>query len=137
MNQTNVQTALENIEAFNTGDWERLKKGITTDAVYEDMPSKRRLQGAGQFVEEFENWKKAGPDCKGKVLSSFVSGNTVIVEVNWKGTNTGPLGGQPPTGKTWDVNGCQVITIENDKIKELHQYYDMLSLMQQIGRIPK
>jgi steroid delta-isomerase-like uncharacterized protein len=137
MAETNVRSALENIEAFNSGDWDRLKKCLTTNAVYEDAPSKRRLQGVGQFVEEYQNWKKAGPDCKGKVLNSFATGNTVIVEVNWKGTNTGPLGGQPPTGKVWDVNGCQVITLENDKIKELHQYYDMFSLMQQLGRIPK
>jgi steroid delta-isomerase-like uncharacterized protein len=137
MTQANLQSALENIEAFNAGDWERLKKCLSSNVVYEDIPSKRRLEGAGQFIEEYQGWKSAAPDCKGKVLRTFVSGDTVIVEVNWRGTNTGPLGGQPPTGKGWDINGCQVITIENNRVKELHQYYDMLSLMQQLGRIPK
>jgi len=137
MTHPNIQAALENIEAFNTGDWDRLKKCLSSNVVYEDIPSRRQLQGVGRFVEEYQTWKSAAPDCKGTVLRTFVSGDTVIVEVNWRGTNTGPLGAQPPTGKVWDINGCQVITIENDKVKELHQYYDMFSLLQQLGHIPK
>jgi|SRR3990172_12621891 len=132
-----TQSAIENIEAFNNGDWNRLKNCLASDAVYFDAPTRRRLKGAGQFVEEYQNWKNAGPDCKGKITNSFASGNIVVVEVNWKGTNTGPIAGQPPTGKVWDVDGCQVITMENGKIKELHQYYDMLSLLQQLGMAPK
>jgi steroid delta-isomerase-like uncharacterized protein len=132
-----IQSAIENVDAFNNGDWKRLKGCLSAEVVYFDAPSKRRLRGAGQYVEEYQNWKNAAPDCKGKVTNSFASGNTIVMEVNWKGTNTGPLGGQPPTGKAWDVDGCQVVTIENGKIKELHQYYDMLTILQQLGMAQK
>ena len=132
-----IQSALQNIEAFNTGDWNRLKDCLSADVVYLDAPSKRSLKGAGHFVDEYKNWKGAAPDCKGTVTHSAASGSTVVVEVRWTGTNTGSLAGQPPTGKAWDVDGCQVITLEDGKIKALHQYYDMLSLLQQLGLGPK
>ena len=132
-----TQSAMQNIDAFNDGDWNRLKDCLSSDVVYVDAPSKRTLTGAGHFVDEYQNWKSAAPDCRGKVIRSVASGSTVVVEVNWKGTNTGSLAGQPPTGKAWDVDGCQVITLEGGKIKTLHQYYDMLSLLQQLGLAPK
>jgi steroid delta-isomerase-like uncharacterized protein len=132
-----THAAMQNIDAFNNGDWNRLTDCLSSDVVYFDAPSKRTLKGAGQFVDEYKNWKSAAPDCRGKVIHSVASGSTVVVEVNWKGTNTGSLAGQPPTGKAWDVDGCQVITLEGGKIKTLHQYYDMLSLLQQLGLAPK
>jgi len=127
------QLAAENIEAFNNGDWNRLKASLASDIVYLDVPSKRRLQDIQKFVEEYQNWKSAGPNCKGTIKNTVVSGNKVTIEVNWKGTQTGQLGNYAPTGKSWDVDGCQVITIANGKVKELHQYYDMLSILQQLG----
>lgn len=136
-NQPITQSAVRNIEAFNTADWNNLKDCLAADVVYLDVPSERRLEGVGQFLEEYQNWKKVAPDCKGTVRNTFVSGNTVIVEVDWKGTQTGAFGDHPPTGKTWDVKGCQVITMQNDKINELHQYYDMSTIFRQLGITPK
>jgi steroid delta-isomerase-like uncharacterized protein len=128
-----TQAALTNIEAFNAADWKSLKDSVAADVVYVDIPSQRRLEGVGQFIEEYQNWKNVAPDCKGTPRNTFVSGNTVIVEVDWKGTQTGAFLDHPPTGKTWDVKGCQVITMKNDKIKELHQYYDMSTIFRQLG----
>jgi ketosteroid isomerase-like protein len=30
-----------------------------------------------------------------------------------------------------------VITVKNGKIQELHQYFDMLTILQQIGAVPQ
>jgi len=128
-----TQAALRNIEAFNAADWNNFKDCLATNAIYLDVPSERRLEGAGQFVEEAQNWKKVAPDCKGTPRNTFVSGNTVIIEVDWTGTQTGAFGDHPPTGKKWNVKGCQVITMQDDKIKELHQYYDMSTMFRQLG----
>ena len=128
-----TQSALRNIEAFNAADWNNLKDVLASDVVYLDVPSERRLEGIGQFLEEYQNWKKVAPDCKGTIKHTFVAGNTAIVEVEWRGTQTGALLDHPPTGKIWNVKGCQVITMQNDKIKELHQYYDMSTMFRQLG----
>ena len=33
------------------------------------------------------------PDVKGSVTNAVASGNTVVLEVTWEGTHTGPLAG--------------------------------------------
>jgi hypothetical protein len=66
-----------------------------------------------------------------------VSGNTVVVELTWRGTHTGPL--QTPrgviasTGKTINVRACQVIELSGDKTKAVRQYFDLGTLLQQLG----
>jgi steroid delta-isomerase-like uncharacterized protein len=135
--QNLINVARENLEAYNAGDWQRLKASLATDVVYHDIGGQRRTQGADQLVETYQGWKKAGPDSKGTITNSLVSGNTVVFQLTWTGTQTGPLqtpdGSFPASGKTWNAPGAQVILIENEKIKELFQYYDALTILQQLG----
>jgi len=133
MSEQLIRSALENIEAFNAGDWNRLRGAVAADVVYDEIGSQRRVEGAEKFVESYQGWKKAAPDCIGTVKSTLTGGNIVAVEVRWDGTQTGPLGDIPASGKKWSVPGVQMITLENGKIKELRQYFDMLTILQQIG----
>ncbi len=136
-----VTLARENVEAYNAGDWKRLKASLAADVIYHDIGGQRRLQGADKLVENYQGWKKAGPDSKGTITNSLVSGNTVVFQLTWTGTQTGPLqtpdGSFPPSGRTWNAPGAQVIIIENEKIKEFYQYYDALTILQQLGVVPK
>lgn len=136
-----VRIARENVEAYTTGDWSRLKAVVTQDVVYNELGSQRRLQGADQMVQTYQGWKKAFPDGKGTITRALASGDFVTIEVTWTGTHTGPLiapnGTIPPTGKSMSLPGAQVITMQNGKIKELHQYFDLLTLLQQLGVAPK
>jgi len=135
--QNLIKVARENLEAYNVGDWTRLKASLATDVVYHDIGGQLRTQGADQLAEIYQVWKKAGPDSKGTITNSLVSGNTVVFQLTWTGTQTGPLqtpnGSFPPSGNTWNAPGAQVILIENEKIKELFQYYDALTILQQLG----
>jgi len=136
-----IKVARENIEAFSAGDWQRLKTVLAPNVVYHEVGSQRHLQGADQMVQAYQGWKQAIPDGKGTIRTAFSSGNSVLIEVTWTGKQTGPLVGPsgtvPPSGKAWTVQGAQVITIEGGKITELHQYFDMLTILQQIGAAPK
>ncbi|PYS55289.1 MAG: hypothetical protein DMG13_04635 [Acidobacteria bacterium] len=136
-----IRVARENVEAFSAGDWQRLKAALAPNVSYHEVGSQRRLQGADQMVQAYQTWKQAIPDGKGTITNAFASRNSVLIEVTWTGKQTGPLVGPsgtiPPSGKAWDVQGAQVITIEGGKILELHQYFDLLTILQQIGAAPK
>ena len=135
--QESIKTARENVEAFNAGDWPRLKAALAANVVYDEVGGQRRMQGVSQFVDAYQGWKQAAPDCKGTITNALASGNTVVIEVHWKGTQTGPLGPIPPSGKPWSVRSAQIVTVEAGKIKELRQYFDMTTILQQIGAVPK
>ncbi len=55
---------------------------------------------------------------------------------SWTGTQTGPFGGLPPTGKKVKVSGIDIIRIENGKIVEHWEATDNLGLLEQLGVIP-
>ncbi len=137
-----LKIARETVEAFNTGDWGRLKSSLAPDVVYDEVVgTPRHMEGAGQVVESFQEWKKAGPDGIGTITKEVVSGNTVVLEVTWTATQNGPLVTPertiPPSGRPWRVPAAQVITVKDGKIKEVHQYFDTMTLLQQIGAMQK
>jgi len=81
------------------------------------------------------------PDSRGSVTNTLISGNTVVLEVTWQGTRTGPLvglkGTVPATGKQQTTRTSWVLNFDGGKIKESRHYFDMLSLMQQLGILPQ
>lgn len=131
--QDAVRIASENVEAYNSGNWEKLRAVLASDVIYDEVGGQRKLQGPDEFVEAYRGWKEAGPDGKGAITNALAAGNTVVLEVTWTATNTGPMGSNPPTGKTWNVRGAQVVHLQDDKIKELRQYFDMNTIMQQLS----
>lgn len=136
-----IRVARENIDAFNAADWQRFKAALTADGVYDEVGTQRRIQGPDQIVEAMRGWKEAFPDAKGTVTNAVASSNTVTLELTWEGTHTGPLAGPggtiPASGKRQTTRAAIVLTFEGDKIKENHQYFDMMTLLQQIGAMPQ
>ena len=53
-----------------------------------------------------------------------------------RGTNTGPLGDIPPSGKPIEMTIMQFMRIEDGRIAEEWESFNMLSLLQQIGALP-
>ncbi len=80
------------------------------------------------------------PDAAGTITNALVSGNTVTLQVTWEATHTGPLTGPmgtiPASGKRQVTPAAWIFTFEGEKIKESNHYFDMLSLLAQIGAIP-
>ena len=136
-----IRIARESIEAFNAGDWERSKAMLTPDSIDDELATGRRAQGPDQITQNAQGWKRAFPDAKGTIAHVIASGNTVVLELTWEGTQTGALegpgGSVPASGKRVVIPAVQVITFEGDKIKESHHYFDMLGMLQQIGAVPQ
>jgi steroid delta-isomerase-like uncharacterized protein len=136
-----VKIAREHVDAFNTSDWERLQAGFAVDARYDELGTQRKVDGPEKIVELFQGWKTAFPDAAGTVRSAVGSGNTVALELIWKGTHTGPLatatGTIPASGKRQETPGAIFFTFEGGKIKESRQYFDSMTLLTQIGAQPE
>jgi steroid delta-isomerase-like uncharacterized protein len=136
-----IRAARGVVDAFNAGDWEGCKAALASDALYDEVATSRRLQGVADIIAGWQTWKEAMPDTKGTVTSAFATANTVVLEITWRGTHTGPLQGLggtvPATGKQQTTRAAWVLNFDGGKIKESRHYFDMLSLMQQIGALPQ
>jgi steroid delta-isomerase-like uncharacterized protein len=136
-----VTIAREQVDAFNSGDWERVRAVLTSDARMNELGTQRKIEGTDNIVELFKGWKQAFPDAAGTVTSSCASGDMAVLEVTWKGTHSGPLtmeeGTIPASGKRQETPAAIFFTFEGDKIKDTRHYFDSLTLLKQIGAQPK
>jgi steroid delta-isomerase-like uncharacterized protein len=132
--------ATELVEAFNVGNWERLRATLHPDVVYEETGTQRRVDGADEYVRLCQGWKESLPDVRGTIQTTVASAQSVAQEILWQGTHSGPLttpgGVVPPSGKRIRVRGTLWYTIAGGRAREIHHHLDVLSLMQQIGAIP-
>ena len=135
--QDAVSVLKENIAAFNVGDAQKLGDTTTEDGVYEELGTPLRTQGKAETVEKLPEWRKGFPNAKGTIQNIFSSGDKAVAEIVWEGTHTGdfqtPQGTIPPTGTSIRVPASMVVTVEGGKIKEDRHYFDVMTLLQQIG----
>jgi steroid delta-isomerase-like uncharacterized protein len=135
-----TKLATDIVEAFNEGDWERLKARVAPDVVYEETGTGRRIEGADAYVELCMGWRQTFADVKGTIHNTAASGGTVAQEITWEGTHTGPLVGPggtlAPTGKRAPVQATMWFTVEGDRVREIHHHLDLLTLLQTLGALP-
>jgi steroid delta-isomerase-like uncharacterized protein len=135
-----IKIAREQVDAFNRGDWEHLRAGLSPDARYEELGTQRKIDGPDKIIELFKGWKQAFPDAVGTVTSAVASGDKAALEVTWKGTHTGPLttaaGTIPASGKSQETPAGYFFTFHGGKITESRHYFDSLTLLEQIGAQP-
>jgi steroid delta-isomerase-like uncharacterized protein len=140
MGTDKVKLAREGIEAFNAGDWERFKAPLSADSVYDELATQRKVQGPDQIVEASKGWKEAFPDSKGTVTKVTEGADTVVLEITWQGTHTGDLfsamGTIPPSQKRVTLAAVQVVRFKGDKVAETRHFFDLMTLLAQIGALP-
>src|SRR6266542_664411 len=91
--------------AYNQKDWNAVRAGITQDFIYDEVGTRRKVQGADQTITLFQGWAEAIPDSKATFDNAVASGNTVLLELTWRGTHKGPL--QTPKG-SFAATGKQI-----------------------------
>jgi steroid delta-isomerase-like uncharacterized protein len=135
-----LESIKQHLAAYSASNWDAYKDGFTKDVVYEEMATKIRVQGVDKYVDAVQRWKRAFPDLKATFINGFVSGDKAVVEVMWEGTHTGPfdgpLGAIAPTNQRGRVNGVLVMTLKDGKIAESRHYFDLLTVLSQIGVVP-
>jgi steroid delta-isomerase-like uncharacterized protein len=123
--------------AYNEKDWAALRAAITPDIVYDEVPTQRKVEGADQVTTLFQGWAAAIPDSRATFHGAVAAGNTVVLEVTWTGTHQGPLetpaGPLAPTGKRIEVRACMLLELSGEKVRLQRHYFDMGTLLRQIG----
>lgn len=127
----------KNLAACASSNWDDYRATLSTEAVYEEVSSRRRVVGAERFIIAVRRWKIAFPDLKAVVSRAYTVGDRVIAEVEWEGTHTGTLEGSfgilAPTNRRCGVSGAILFTIKSDKIAELRTYFDVMTVLTQLG----
>ena len=131
-----IAVAWRAIEAFNNKDWDAVRATLTSDCYYDEVATSR-ADGVESIIELWQRWAKTLPDANAKIERSLVCEDTVIFELSWTGTMTGPM--DSPTGEILPTNqpfanrGCWLAEVDNDRTKAIRQYFDVLTMMKSVG----
>lgn len=132
-----IDAAKVPVLAFNEKNWDAVRASISPDFVYDEVATNRKVQGVDQVIPLWQGWATAFPDAKATFQRELLSGDTVVFEVTWRGTHKGPLqtpnGPIAATGNRIDVRACMAIEVAGDKAKAQRHYFDMGTILQQLG----
>ncbi len=134
--EENKQIVRRYQEVYNSNNLDGLDEIISLDVltpkIMPDMPS--GLEGAKAVHQK----TLAGmPDFKTEIQDLIAEGDRVVARVIMTGTHTGNFYGIPATGKRVEFTGVYIVRIENGKIVEHWGEEDSLSLLKQLGFVPK
>jgi len=97
----------------------------------------RGPEGKGpQLVKDFvDSYRVAFPDIHLTIEDLIAEGDRVAVRLSGTGTNTGPLGDTPPTGKPANLVAIFIIRVAEGKVVEEWEVVDELGMMEQLGLV--
>jgi steroid delta-isomerase-like uncharacterized protein len=125
------------ILAYNEKDWNKVRTCVTPNVVYDEIATHRRAKGPDEVIRLWQGWAAAFPDSKATIHNALVSGESVVLEVTWKGTHKGALQmGEltvAPTGRAIEIRACVIADLIGEKVALQRQYFDIATLQQQIG----
>jgi steroid delta-isomerase-like uncharacterized protein len=126
----------EYLAAMNAHDVEKIASLFTEDGISEDVPMEIVHHGKEGVKANFSMEFTAFSDYKVEVKTIIVAGDYAATEAVMTATHTGDLPMLPATGKSVSVRAASIIEMRGDKIKRNSNYFNMASMMQQLGVLP-
>jgi len=120
-------------EVWNKGNVEVASEVFAEDYVRHDLRPTQALPGPAGQAKIAADFRAAFPDLRMEL--DLILGDGDLVAARWtaEGTNTGPWGGRPPTGKRARFSGVNIFRFRDGKVVELWNQRDDLGLKQQLG----
>ena len=126
------------IEAENARDVEKVLTLLTDDIVIEDVTFGLVMKGKDDFKQFYPTFITAAPDFKLEPKDWVTDDKSFAMEIVYSGTQKGDFPGLPATGKRFSVRTCSFGEFENGKIKGRRDYWDLVTLREQLlGKLDK
>jgi steroid delta-isomerase-like uncharacterized protein len=122
------------VEAVNAQDWPRvidlLAPDFTRHSAAAGEPQVRSAKDLVAFLQaEFATF----PDAKETLVDLVAEVDRVAARHQFRGTQLGPMGPFPPSGKVLSSHYLAIYRIENHRIAEAWAEWDNLAGLKQLG----
>jgi steroid delta-isomerase-like uncharacterized protein len=131
-------------KAMTAHDLDAVAKAYASDAVAYDPMYPEPLRGRDAIKKDTADFFRAFPDLRMEISNVIEKDDRLGAgEIRMTGTHTGPLatptGGEvPPTNKRIEVKGAGFVRLnEKGEILEERRYYDVGTLLRQLGLMPE
>lgn len=123
--------------AVNQKDLATIAGFGTASSEWLDVPFAATSRGERAIIDPWQSWFEIFPDATCEVRSLVALGDHVVAQGIGRGTHRGvfpsPAGALPPTGRTMEVQFCDVYRLEAGKIVRADSYFDLYGLLAQLA----
>lgn len=136
----NIRAAEQVFDDLNSRQLGRSKSLYHPDYMFEG-PGSPGPMGYDTSLAYIQGFITAFPDLQFTLKTKMADGDNVAFIWTATGTHNGPMltptgATIPPTGKKGVVNGCTTYEFKGNKIVASATYWDMVSLLTQLGLMP-
>jgi steroid delta-isomerase-like uncharacterized protein len=128
-------------DAFNTKDYDAIEAMVTDDFELIVCATGEKFTGPEGARQNAEGWLIPFADAHVELLNVVASGDWAVAEAVGRGTHSAPMqtpmGEVPATGKHLELHFCSLIKVQDGKITEGRDYYDVMTVMNQLGLMPE
>ena len=133
LEEQNKAIATREWEAWSKGDFEAFKEVVAPGYAWYEPSGSTKPKSLEEAIETGRMVHKNLPDVTFSIEEIFAAGNRVTVRYVMRGTQPGELQAIPATGKKIEVSGIMIHRIENGRIVEDREEFDMFGLNRQLG----
>ena len=134
MASQNVETLRAAHQSWNRRDFDATVSAMTENVSYTDHARNVHLRSRNEFKDWAIAWAKAFSDGKITNPRYIDAGDTVIAEFTAEGTNDGPFGSLPASGRRMSLAFCEICKFDaSGRVISGGAYYDQFTLLTQLG----
>ncbi len=134
MTSKNAQTATAQVEAFNRRDLDAQVSSYADTFTMTDHARGINLKSREEVKSWMEEWIGASSDAKVSVVEVIDAGEAVVSILEMDGTNDGPMGPMPASGRHFSTRGVQILHFDGEgRIVAHDNFFDQLSILVQLG----
>jgi len=125
-------------EVFENGNLDVIDDLVTKDCIDHEQPPPGIVAKPGpEGLKEIAGAYATGfKPMSVQVHTQYEDGDTVITRATFSGTHSGTFAGMPATGKSFSVEGIDIIRFEGDRMAEHWGQFDVVGMLTQLGVIP-
>jgi hypothetical protein len=133
---SNVETLRNAHEAFSAHNFDEATKLVAPTVTLVDHGRNQTFSTRDEFREWMTGFKSMASDMTIVDATYIDAGEWVTARFRAVGTQDGPTGPFPPTGKPFSLDVCEVWRFNaNGEAIEAHNYSDGLGLLAQLGHL--
>jgi steroid delta-isomerase-like uncharacterized protein len=126
------QTVREHMESENRHEFDTTLETFEHPR-YELVATGEVHDGPDEVRKYFEDSRRAFPDQRNELVALHHADDAVLVEAIVRGTHLGPLGGLPPTGRSYELPILAAFLFEGDRLVCERVYFDSGTVLRQLG----
>jgi hypothetical protein len=132
----NADTHRRTVDMFNQRDWISVAATLAEDCELIDRARGFTVKGREQWIEIVKGWVAGQSDARVTDPRVIDGGDATVLLFTGVGTNDGPLGPLPATGRPLNLPFCEVKYWDaSGTTTRAEWYYDQVGMLVQLGHM--